>query len=280
MVIERPPSPNAEMAAIASAAEAADGVSPLNELGWLAVHGERAAQFYATEAAFAVRDAREGTAQLVVHPDHRRRGLGRDVATAVLTEYPSTKWWAFGNLPGAIALAEGLGLHCVRQLLLMTRPLTPLTPIAPEPPITIGPYSTQDAPAIVEVNGLAFAHHPEQGNLTLDDFVVLASQPWFDPDGLLVARDGDRVLGFHWTKRHSASEGEVYVLAVHPDAEGRGLGRALLEAGLDHLQRQGCDTVKLYVESSAKRVVNLYLSASFGISAVDALYAASKDSHD
>ena len=29
------------------------------------------------------------------------------------------------------------------------------------------------------------------------------AEPWFDPAGLLVAAEGDRLLGFHWTKQHS-----------------------------------------------------------------------------
>ena len=62
------------------------------------------------------------------------------------------------------------------------------------------------------------------------------AEPWFDPEGLLIAEEADgTVLGFHWTKRHDAHQGEVYVVGIDPAAQGRGLGRLLTLAGLHHL---------------------------------------------
>ena len=43
------------------------------------------------------------------------------------------------------------------------------------------------------------------------------------------------LLGFHWTKVHSADLGEVYVVGVDPAAQGRGLGATLTLVGLHHL---------------------------------------------
>ena len=43
---------------------------------------------------------------------------------------------------------------------------------------------------------------------------------------LAVAADGD-LLGFHWTKRHDADHGEVYIVGISPAAHGQGLGKAL-----------------------------------------------------
>ena len=75
------------------------------------------------------------------------------------------------------------------------------------------------------------------------------AEPWFDPAGLLVAADGDRLLGFHWTKQHSPTLGEVYVVAIDPAAQGQGLGKLLTLAGLHHLAGKGVAEVLLYVES-------------------------------
>ena len=65
--------------------------------------------------------------------------------------------------------------------------------------------------------------------------------------------DDDRLLGFHWTKRHSATLGEVYVVGIDPDAQGRGLGQTLVDRGLRHLARRGLDDVLLYVEADNRR---------------------------
>ena len=124
------------------------------------------------------------------------------------------------------------------------------------------------------VNRAAFAHHPEQGRLSIDDFYALTRQPWFDPAGLLVAHRDGQTTGFHWTKRHAATLGEVYVLAVQPGHGGGGLGRALLEAGLAYLRDAGCERVELYVEAPEERVVALYKAAGFRVLTADTSYRA------
>jgi mycothiol synthase len=96
------------------------------------------------------------------------------------------------------------------------------------------------------------------------------AEPWFDPEGLLVAEDRDgTMLGFHWTKQHSPDLGEVYVVAIAPEAQGRGLGRVLTLAGLHHLAGRGVAEVLLYVESDNDPAVALYSRLGFGHAAHD-----------
>ena len=95
------------------------------------------------------------------------------------------------------------------------------------------------------------------------------AQPWFDPEGLLVATDGDRLLGFHWTKQHSPELGEVYVVAIAPEAQGRGLGGVLTLAGLHHLADRGVSEVLLYVESDNRPAIAVYRRLGFGHEARD-----------
>jgi mycothiol synthase len=75
--------------------------------------------------------------------------------------------------------------------------------------------------------------------------------------------------GFHWTKRHSATLGEVYVVAIDPAAQGKGLGRALVDLGLRHLGSLGLDDVLLYVESDNAPAVHLYEKLGFTHAASD-----------
>ena len=113
------------------------------------------------------------------------------------------------------------------------------------------------------MNAAAFAQHPEQGSMDADELAERMAEPWFDPAGLLVAADGDRVLGFHWTKRHSATLGEVYVVGIDPASQGLGLGKALVDAGLRHLRDGGAEDVLLYVESDNVPAVRLYEGLGF-----------------
>ena len=103
-------------------------------------------------------------------------------------------------------------------------------------------------------------------------------EPWFDPEGLLLAvrtaGDGtEQVIGFHWTKRHDAELGEVYVIGVDPDHSGGGTGRALLQSGLEHLASRGARRVILYVEGNQDYVVRLYEATGFEIANRDIMYA-------
>lgn len=257
---------------IAAACEQADGVHPLNDSARLVLAGERAGQLLRDGAGFAVLDDHDGTILVAVDPEQRRRGLGSALLRRALTLRPEHSVWAFGTLPAARGLAERVGLTPVRELLRMGRDLDPDAPAPSLPDGVIRGFTEADAPAVVAVNALAFAHHPEQGRLSLADFHALARQPWFDPAGLLTAHRDDRLVGFHWTKRHDQHTGEVYVLAVHPDHEGRGVGRALLGAGLSHLATVGCTRVELYVEASEARVVALYRAAGFTTLATDTNY--------
>lgn len=258
-----------------------DGISPINESASLGIDGLRTADFFfmgkrSDPFGFAICDGRDETILVGVHPDHRRRGVATELLEYARGAYPTYSLWAFGTLDGAPQLAAGAGLAPVRQLLRMERQLTSADEAVTPPPggYTISPYRPGDRQDLVGVNGAAFAHHPEQGRLTVEEFDQLTTQDWFDPAGLFVARIGGEVAGFHWTKRHGDGLGEVYVIAVGPRHEGKGLGRVLLEHGLAWLAGQGDTRVQLYVEASEERVVRLYRSAGFVVAQTDTSYRA------
>ncbi len=144
------------------------------------------------------------------------------------------------------------------------------------PGITLRSFQPGDEAEIVRVNAAAFSWHPEQGSMDLANLAERMAQPWFEPAGLIEAWEGERLLGFHWTKRHPDSvdstgavrtHGEVYVVAVDPDAQGRGLGRILTIAGLEHMA--DLDEVLLYVEADNYPAVRLYEGLGFNHSPAD-----------
>ena len=172
--------------------------------------------------------------------------------------------WSHGDHPAAARLATAYGWERVRDLWVMRRPTSlPLPPLELPDGLTIRSYVDSDADAIVAVNAAAFAHHPEQGAMDRDNLARRMAEPWFDPAGLLVAEDGSGVLGFHWTKQHDERLGEVYVVGVSPQAQGRGLGRLLTLAGLHHLAGLGVEEVLLYVESDNGPAVAVYSRLGF-----------------
>ena len=64
------------------------------------------------------------------------------------------------------------------------------------------------------------------------------------------------------------------MIAVDPAAPNRepGLGRKLVEAGLDHLYRRGLRMGMLYVDADNTRAVKLYVDMGFVVNHLDQAY--------
>jgi mycothiol synthase len=240
----------------------ADGVDPLDEAAVLRLrHGGLDADtrlwLAGTEGFALVRDA---TLDLAVRPDARERGLGRALAESAVADAQPATAWAHSAHPAAQRLADHLGFARVRELWVMRRPTSrPLPELELPPDAEIRGFRVGDEAAVLAVNAAAFAGHPEQGAMDRADLDRRMAESWFDPAGLLLAvdQDGD-LMGFHWTKQHSADLGEVYVVAIAPQAQGRGLGRVLTLAGLHHLAGLGVREVLLYVESDNRAALAVY----------------------
>ncbi|GAA1916066.1 mycothiol synthase [Nocardioides hwasunensis] len=248
--------------AIAEESAAADGADPLDEAARMAL-ADGTAEVLVEGDAFAL--LHDGDLSLVVRPSARGRGLGSALLTRAEASYDvSLTAWSHGNHPAAARLATSHGWNRVRDLWVMRRDMsTPLAPLDLPGGVTVRAYRESDAADVVAVNAAAFAHHPEQGAMDLDNLARRMAEPWFDPAGLLVAEDGTGMLGFHWTKQHDAGHGEVYVVGVAPGAQGRGLGKLLTLAGLHHLAGLGVAEVLLYVESDNAPAVAVYSRLGF-----------------
>ncbi|HET6968478.1 MAG TPA: mycothiol synthase [Ornithinibacter sp.] len=285
----------------ARAAEA-DGVGAVSEAFRLAVGpprngvvhllryaGDGTLVGYAQVAEAGTVDA---VAELVVDPPHRRRGHGRALLDAALAE-GTRSVWAHGLLPAAEALGRAAGLEMTRSLHRMTRPLTSADaadPVLPQGFSVRTFVPGQDDQTWVRLNAAAFANHPEQGRLTVDDLHERMAQPWFDAAGfLLVVEDATgEVVAFHWTKVEPGSPsgrahgsgtdevrhgtGEVYAVGVEPAHQGRGLGGPLTALGLAHLARRGLAEVELYVDGDNTAARRTYERLGFTDAAVDGQY--------
>jgi mycothiol synthase len=225
-----------------------------------------------------------GMAELVVHPEARRHGIGAEMIRAALSKTDGQNhFWAHGTLEPARATASALGLEPVRELVQMRRSLHDVAEPSVPDGVRIRTYAgTTDDAELLRVNNAAFATHPEQGGWTAADLDERRSESWFDPEGLFLAFDEqtDALRGFHWTKVHSDQTGlgEVYVVGVDPAAQGSGLGGLLTAVGVAHLARRlggtAEPTVMLYVESNNAAALKTYQRLGFTKFSVDTAYAA------
>ena len=237
-------------------------------------------------------------AEAVVSPGARRRGIGSAlIGTGLAEGGDGARVWAHGNLEPARATAAAMGLTVARELLQMRRGLTDLPPVTVPPDVRLATYSgPEDDDEVLRVNNAAFVWHPEQGGWTEADIAERRDESWFDADGLFLAFEAGsepgKLLGFHWTKLHGDGSGaggspdcggerrdsgnvlgEVYIVGVDPDAQGRGLGATLTLVGLHHLAERGADTVLLYVEADNSAAVKTYQRLGFDVFTTDVAYA-------
>ncbi|MEV0295815.1 mycothiol synthase [Nocardia sp. NPDC050710] len=274
-------------------ATAADGVAPVSEQAVLSLTEPGSARHLLAEhdgviTGYANLVAAHGDhpamAEIAVDPPARGHGIGMWlVSAAVSAGGPGARVWAHGNRPAAKAVAARLGLRTARELWQMRRPLAmlELPELAVPEAIVLRTYAgPSDDAELLRVNGAAFAWHPEQGGWTERDIEVRRDESWFDPKGLFLAvaaNAPERVLGFHWTKVHHEENpplGEVYVVAIDPAAQGRGLGRLLTLAGLHYLRERGLGTVLLYTEADNSAAVRTYTRLGFEPAHIDIAYAA------
>ena len=80
---------------------------------------------------------------------------------------------------------------------------------------------------------------------------------------IVVARSGAARVAGYCSYRVVADEVQINNVAVRPDHRGKGIGRALVEAVLDHGRASGARTALLEVRRSNAAAQRLYLSMGF-----------------
>jgi mycothiol synthase len=222
--------------------------------------------------------------ELVIHPHHRYEmaTIGPELIEAAVDVVASdggghVNWWVFEPTSAHTALADAAGMQRGRSVLQMRRPLPTGLDVTIE---TRAFVPGDDDEEWLRVNNRAFAEHGEQGGWTLHTFRHRQREPWFDPQGFRVLDVDDRMAGFCWTKVHEPTAtdaerlGEIYVIAVDPDFHGRGFGRQLALAGLEHLAGLGITTGILYVDADNEPAVRLYEQLGFTVHSTNAAFVA------
>ncbi len=173
-----------------------------------------------------------------------------------------------------IALLEGCGFTADRYFFSMARSLA--EPI-PEPQLPQGftlrhSEGEQDTEAWVEMFNQSFIDHWNHHDLTVESYRHWRSDPDYRPelDLIAVATDGTFAAFCYChinpedNKRKGRNEGWIGVLGTKRGFRKRGLGRAMLLAGMQRLKAAGVDTARLGVDSeNPNGAGQLYESVGF-----------------
>ena len=207
-----------------------------------------------------------------VHPDARGRGTGKALVRAAVGHAAghgggTLRCWAHAPSGSVLALATRQRARTERRLLVLGRPLTDL-PVARAPQglderrLRTGDPADRDR--WLALTNAAFAGHPDNGGWTRADLDWRMAAAWTDARRTPVLADGGDLVAGVWTKvEPGARTGELHVVAVHPRAQGRGLGRVVVALALQDLRDAGCDRAELYVDAGNAPALRLYRSAGF-----------------
>lgn len=178
-------------------------------------------------------------------------------ATSLVPDMAGHTVWAFRA--GQIDAINRLGYREIRAVLRMDGPIPAERDDAP-PQVTIDVMAPGDTSGIAVVNNRAFLGHPEQGAMTEGAFESLVERVWFDSENVLIARKGERIVGFCITKYEFDGIGEIFVIAVDPESQGSGIGRALIGLSFEVLRRRGALMARLWVDASNEPAIRFYES--------------------
>ena len=125
---------------------------------------------------------------------------------------------------------------------------------------------------LVHVQNRSFAETWGFNPNTVEEIVYRISLPNCAREDVILACDGDNVIGYCWTRTYRGEgsvtrggKGRIYMLGVDPDQRGKGIGKEVLLAGLSYLKSKGLETVELTVDSKNEAARALYRSAGFQI---------------
>lgn len=255
----------------------ADGQKSISDQALLEVaQGSRKLYGFVKDDLVAVGVLGAGEMDLLVDPAARQQGIG-DVAFMRMLDLAGDqplKVWVHGNRPAANTLLARNGFKEIRHLLLMTCPPDRVQNTTMRLPEgfhceNFDASSAEHRSEVLAVNTAAFASHPEQGALNESDFDQLLEEPWFDSADFLLCRFGEQLAGFGWVKttpfigNPNRKETELYVMAVHPDFAGKGLGSTILDGVFERMAEHDPARVTLYVEGDNTAALRIYKRAGF-----------------
>lgn len=214
----------------------------------------------------------EGELCGMVHPDHRRRGIGKALLAAALgvcgPRGISRLLLVCENASGSgRAFAAAVGARLASSELHMERDASPIAEGSPaaDPALMVRPAVVDDVDVVVRVIATAFGDDEAQVRRRVTGEIGDTSQPFY-----LALLDGRPVGALKIY--HSEEETGIYAFGVLPDEQGRGLGKRILARTVEML-RGGTSRFALEVDPDNASAIATYRACGFAITTIYGYYA-------
>lgn len=103
------------------------------------------------------------------------------------------------------------------------------------------------------------------------DFYLRISAAW--PDGALVAKKGNRIVGTLLAVREKGETGRILIMAVETSHRGKHVGKGLLNSFISICQAAAIPSISLEVRSTNQRAIGFYLGFDFiYVATIDGYY--------
>lgn len=133
------------------------------------------------------------------------------------------------------------------------------------PQLLVRPFRPDDAARVAAIWQACGLSRPQN-----DPHRDIARKQAVQPEGFLVAELAGQVHGTVMVG-YDGTRGWLHLLGVHPQAQGRGLGRALVQAAERWLIARGGPKLNLQVRSDNTAVIQFYQRLGYQVDAVVSL---------
>lgn len=219
-----------------------------------------------------------------VHPQHRRRGVAtqlfsyaRHRARELQAKVAHVNIME-GNVIAKNVLTTRLGFKFVRRFLQLRLDIAKVhRQDVDQAAVQCRHLKRGEEQKLTQIQNRCFAGTWGYDPNTVEQIVYRINSSYCSPRDVVLACDGDKVIGYCWTRTayEAASgkrEGQIFMLGVDADYQGRGVGKTVLLAGLAYLENKGFETAKLTVDSKNKIAGALYRSVGFEVRASSLWY--------
>lgn len=124
----------------------------------------------------------------------------------------------------------------------------------------------QDEQVLTDLQNVAFEENWGFSPNTVEQIRVRVRHNSGGPEGILFITENGKPAAYNWTMFFAderESSGVIAMTGVHPEYRGRGIGRAVVTAGIADLVERGAKFVDLEVDSENAPARELYLKLGF-----------------